>query len=339
MATPSQRPLGTGKRHFTPDLRANACQQFYLAYLELHGKRLDDQDLPELDRGPEGDRAVTMAYQRFMDANSRDGLLIGLGRDCDREAYVELLRRSFKQYSVTRTCPTKSRKKDVNLTHQEAEQLFKLLTTPQWHKGNPIRFAGLDDAAKKDADIKHLCKKSGATMTYLHRWMMGKFPNLQYEPEDRVQELVASTLKSRRECAAIWRGEQPWFQRPPTVATRAAGGSDSHADADALHDVYFDPKWMKQHTFMLDATTFSNREGPVHSTAPRVYTDKHEVYGPNPVDADKSIAGSIQIMVYIVIHAYLGLVLGPCIMFTGSKLPMSVRDKAWMFDYYGIHTW
>ena len=223
---------------------------------------------------------------------------------------------------------------------KEAKRLADLLAKPVIRGDEVIRFTNLEQASQYCPEIAALCKKSKATMPALHTWLLHKFPNFQYEPEDRVPKLTPSTLKGRRQCAAVWRGERPWFKRQRVVGTRTCTvGTAKEQKAAKVKPVYWNPKWYGLYAFMLDATSFSNREGPMHTDAPRVYSDRNNVYPPTPVAADKSISQTCTIMVYAAIHKHFGLVVGPDIIYTGTKLKHSKMPKEKQFEQEGVKTW
>lgn len=196
--------------------------------------------------------------------------------------------------------------------------------------------------------------KSRVTMPVLHKWLMGNFPSLQYKPEDRVPRLCPSTRKGRKRCADVWRGDVLWFTRKrervlrplPGEGGGEAGGQEEGQEEKLGRDcpgqeVFWYPAWCGPFTFMLDATSFRNGEGPMHAPAPLVYSDRNNVYPPTPVTPDKSISQSSTTMVYVVIHKHLGVVVGPDIMLTGSKLKQSKSklSKEEQFEQAGGKTW
>ena len=224
------------------------------------------------------------------------------------------------------------------MTDAESKRLAELLAKAIKKGENVIRFTNLEEAKALVPEVADLCSKSNATTPVLHKWLLENNPTLQYEPEDRVPTLTPSTRKARQKCADIWRGERHWFKQKRVLRPHSKDGNPQH---DTQKSVYWDPAWYGPYTFMLDATSFCDREGPMHSQAPRVYSDSNHIYPPTPVEPDKSISQSTTIMVYAVIHKHLGLVVGPDIMLTGTKLKQTTSDtpKEKQLDDAGVKTW
>lgn len=350
---PPLKALKRAECHFSPDTRVAACAAFYTVYKDKYGISLHNCGLPSLMRGCKGDGTLRAAYKRFETGYMIGGLVATQGRTCTETAYYNMLTNHFLAYSIAKRCPDKRRKSVIHLTQWEAGVLVRLLTTPHENYGLIIKFGSLKQAAQYDSRIEYLCFKSGVSMPVLLKWLKANYPELQHKPEDRVPQLCPSTLGKRRECADVWRGERTWFQRPPqpqrVAQTRAAcapsagdGCAPSAGDecAPELVDVKFNPAWARAHTFMLDAITFSDQEGPLHSAARKVFTSKHDVYPPTPVQADKSINKSTHIMVYAVIHPEAGLLVGPDVQFTGTKFPFSkTKKKQQQFEEHQVKTW
>ena len=326
-----------GSCHFTPETCEQACACFFNAYQEECGKNPDKCSLPTFGSGCKGDPVVTKAYQRFIDQFCRGGRLISQDRGCTRKAYVHLLHDHWDSYSRTRTCPRKSRKKGINLTEAEGRHLARLLGTPVNNGGSYERYASIDEAITKNASIRKLAEKSNASGPVLHAWLLELCPDiLRYSPDDCIARHTESTLKKRRRCADVLRGDVKWFQRNPTYPSRRVSMPN---EASNKKDVYWKQEWFGNHTFMLDATSFCNKQGEAHEEHGCVYSLTDEVFPPRLVRADMAITQSTSIMVYCVIHKHLGLVVGPDIMFTGTKLPQSSMDKEQQFAEAGVKTW
>lgn len=339
----AEAPARPGPCHFTPKLREAACECYFNAYHRATAVKLDRRGLPRMQSGPQGDSVLTESYTAFMAAHSRGGRLIGCPRGCSRKTYRELIRKHFKSWSKTRQCPTKSRKKLVNLTDAEAIELAAELATPTRNGQSFERFICIDDAAAARPRIAELVAKSGATSDALHRWLMHRVPTLKYKPEDRAPTLCPTTLRKRQACADVWGQRMRWFSRlshSGAIARQCqtpTASSSRHRPHDEV-DIFFDPEWYGQFGFVLDATTFSDQEGPLHDH-PRCYSATDDVYPPRLVRDDKPIRQTRSIMVYAVIHKHAGVIIGPDVMLTGTKLEQSNLPKSEQLARAGVETW
>lgn len=325
-----------GTCHFTSETCERACGCFFHAYAAIHGTDPDKCGLPTLSRGCQGDPVVSEAHKQFMFQYCRGGRIIGQDRSCSRKAFVHLLHDHWDTYSQNRKCPRKSRKKNVSLSDEEGHELARLLGTPVNNNGSFERYQNIDEAMKKNSRVKQLVEKSDATCSMLHAWLTELVPALRYSADDCAPILPASTLKRRRHCADVRRGDAVWFHREPTYSSRRVSRPDGTMEKVPVE---WKEEWFGNHTFMLDATSVCNKEGEAHESYGKVYSLTDEVFPPRLVRADMPISQSTSIMVYCVIHKHLGVVVGPDIMFTGTKLPQSKIDKEEQFADAGVKTW
>lgn len=342
-------PQPSAAGHFPPDLRAAACEAYFQAYLSIHDVRLDRRGLVPLRSGPAGDAALTAAYNAFMAAHSRNGVLIGCLRSCSRRQYRQLLYRHFKTWAVTRQCPTKSRKRPVRLSAEEVRELVNELATPQRVGKSYIRFTTLDEpdgAAAFRPRVRALLSKSGVSPKRLHQWLLAHVPELQYKPEDRAPVLAPSTLYKRQLLSDILAKRRPWFSRLSHRARIVQESGSAHGDflyhhahdARDIVNVFFEQDFYSMFTFVIDAATFTDEEGDMHEH-PKCYSSKTDVYPPHLVAGDPPISSTRSIMEYAVIHKYGGVIAGPDAMLTGSKLKQSTLPKDQQFEMAGLETW
>lgn len=347
MSAPETTYSGVGQPHFLPKVREQVCEHYHLAYLRHTGVCLDNTTLPKRTRGCKGDKVVDAAWKTFNQTHVCNGRLRAQPRGITKDAFRKILIKYFAAWSKDRACPSASRKKPINLTDAETERLAKLLATPRDVGENKIYFDNIEEAARFKPEIRKLFEKSNATAEVLHQHLLATVPGLCYGPEDRAVWLCNSTLKGRRKLCDVWVGDHYWFvQRAwkvPRISTRASvhfsEALQQGAASPPPREVFWEPRWFGQHTFMIDATTFSDKEGPMHSRARHVYYDNTDVHEGTQVKPDPSPSQTTSIMVYCVIHKYLGLVLGPEIMFTGTKLKLSKQDKETQFASQGVRTW
>lgn len=292
------------------------------------------------------------AWNSFIAAHVRGGQLILQPRIITKSAYRRLIDRHIEQWLLTRECPSRSHKKHFNLTLPELQELADLLATPFEHDGHTHRYTNIIKAIEDIPRVKALAAKSRLSPVVLHDHVLASIPSLQYGPEDRAAQLCYHTLMGRRALADVLSGRVPWLVRPSKVPMRSSRGPITATSTKAttamqegaaapqqnLLEFFWKPEYM-DFVFMLDATSFSDKEGPMHARAPHVYYITQDVWGPTEVARDHSISETTSIMVYCVIHKHLGLVVGPDIMFTGTKFKKSKKSKEQQFREHGIKTW
>ena len=353
MATPGAGDERLAPGHFLPRVRAACCEHYFLAYYKLTGEKYSSDILPPLQGNTIGHSALNEAWSTFQILHMNGKELVLQPRPMQKPDFIKILHKYRKAFLDTRDCPSKSKKKIINLTASEWEELARELATPLQQNNNFVRFTSIGDAAEKKPRVHELKIKSGVGYALLHQELMIKFPDLQYAPEDRAVKLCPSTLKARRKLADVFAGRVPWLLLPregdPLHRTRLGhhtlqqrenpGSQAPHQDDNtAYHEVYWDPEWM-QFVFMMDATTFDNHVGEMTRKAPHVYYDIKEQWGPKEVTGNPPISQTVSIMSYSIIHPYLNLVVGPDIVYTGTKLKQSKEDKEVQMAKAGVKTW
>lgn len=350
------RKSNAGCTHFLPEVRAAACEHYYITYRRLRGVYPTDASCLKRKRGWQGDDVLRDAWTSFDEVHVRNGLLIAQPRSITKDGFKKLVDKYFGGWIATRACQSKGRTKVINLTHAELHELADLLATPIHKDGKKQRFKNIDQALAKPEEAPRICalvdkSRCKDSPDLLHHHLLANVPELHYGPEDRAPELCDGTLKARQQLADVLAGRVPWIVRPARSSdsvpitcfnsTNAAKQAQERAAAAAnqrLVNVFWKPEFM-DFVFMLDATHFTDQHGPMHARAQNVYISTKHVWGPTEVMRDKSISETTSIMVYCVIHKHLGLVLGPDIMYTGTKFKKSAKPKEQLFREYGIKTW
>jgi hypothetical protein len=77
---------------------------------------------------------------------------------------------------------------------------------------------------------------------------------------------------------------------------------------------------------MLDAVAFEDSEVAPKAEEKKCYTLDHETYPPHLLPRKPRIDSTNRVMVYVVLHPHEGIVVGPDIMFTGSKVQESQKE-------------
>lgn len=341
--------------HIPPNMRAAACAMFYSQYKDRKRIERPDQVVLEFSFGCKGDPVLNAAYDDFMSAHSCKGKLRGLPRGLTRRQFRNLILSHWKAWRDTMHCPSRSHKRVINLTYDEAVELATLLTEPVNNNGSMERFETVKDAMKVKPRIAELVKKSGVgeITSSLDTWLLKEVPWLRLQADDRAPRLCKTTLRKRMQCSDVWGGRIPWrrvqrrhgyakdrarkLQEKSPITRKRRRGTDEEED---MFESMFDPAWYGPFTFMLDATRLELREGTVEDAA-KVFTSKEHVYGPRLAKPDASISQTQSLMVYAVIHKYHGLLVGPDVMLTGSKLKATTSKltKSDQFQEQGVETW
>ena len=357
MSTAPQAKDPRGTEHFLPVVCEAACGCFFTAWHDIHGTYWEKPTLPEMRHGPYLDAALEKAYDDFRGREMRHDQLIKQNRGMTKQAFGHVLRDHWASYVESRSCPRKSRRLEVNLTQAETEELARIIATPAKDEAGQLRhFDSIDKAligSPSKARLQKLIRKSGASIPVLHDHLLKNVTQLKFAAEDVVPKLTPTTRDQRKECAKVLRGEKPWLkakQIPRMHATRVAKPisvtppppAEPYRIQKLDEDVKWDGGWWGPHTFMADATHFSNQEGAPLKGGPDVYTLVDICYPPREVKAGRPISQTTSIMVYVVIHKYLGLIVGPDIMFTGTKLPQrstTRKSEEQLFAEAGVKTW
>lgn len=129
-----------GWTRFCREVREAACDNYNIAYRHVTGHDFDERAHLKRKRGCKGDEVLREASSTFEAGHTRNGQLLLQPRSITKEQYERLIDRFFPRWIATRHCPSKPRKKIVNLTHGELQELAALLATPIQKDGNMKRF-------------------------------------------------------------------------------------------------------------------------------------------------------------------------------------------------------
>lgn len=340
-------------------LREAACAYFFSHYRSIKRIQRPDEVVLSFSDGCKGDPVLNAAYDDFMAAYFCDGHLQDTPRGLTRRQFRNMITSHWESWRKTRHCPSQPHAKTVNLTHDEAVWLATQLIEPVKEGDSWERFGSLNDALEKKPHIKPLLVKSrvGPNYKLLESWLVNEVPWLKLQPDDCAPRLCKSTLKKRVQTSDVWGGRVRWRrirrrhgyakdrarakqQKSPVTRKRRRSTDEEDDDDDFMVDCFFDPAWYGQFTFMLDATRLELREGTVADVSP-VFMSTEHVFGPRLGKPDASIAQTQSLMVYLLIHKYGGVLVGPDVMLTGSKLKASAseRTKSDQFEDENVETW
>lgn len=214
------RKSNKGCTRFSPEVRAAACDNYYAAFFNVAKVRFEDCEDRKRKRGREGDKVLAEAWKYFEAQHTRNGQLLLQPRSITKTAFRRLIDRHFGSWIADCRCPSKPRKKIVQLTHAEVHELADLLATPIEKDGKMMRFQNIEAAVAEASivpRIADLVAKSGCSKCtdILQRHLLHSVPYLHLGPEDRAPELCHKTLQDRRALADVLSGRVPWIDVDP----------------------------------------------------------------------------------------------------------------------------
>lgn len=321
-ATPRIRPKsGTGKCQFTPDLRRFACEAYKYAYLSERPDAGPVASIHQAGKGRKGDEVWSKAFKNFMTTHGHSFASPSCPRPCTKTTFIKVVKRWLQRETSLQDgqqLVRASQAQRIGLSDSEVKELASLLGQPVIDDkcGSCKYFVSIEDAAVKRPRVRELVTKATVSTSALHRLLVEERQFLTYSMVDEVPVLPPRTLESREKAAEVWGCRKPWFV-----------GHPSSTRSEHCPDVFWDPRWYEQFTFIIDATSFEDGATSAVKCKDHVYRDKAKVYGPTHVTDAKHVAATTKVMVYCIIHPYGGLVCGPDIMYTGSKIPRVSNDE------------
>lgn len=112
-----------GCTRFCREVREAACDNCNIAYHRVKGVQLDERTRFKRKRGCKRDEVLREAWSTFEAGHTRNGQLIVQPRGVTKEQFERLIDRHLPQWIATRRCPSKGRKKVINLTAAEIQEL------------------------------------------------------------------------------------------------------------------------------------------------------------------------------------------------------------------------
>jgi hypothetical protein len=311
---PKRKSAGP-QAHFSREQHELACAFYRSAFKRKRHTSPDPADMYRGGPGCSGDPIWNVAWQDFQAGQlSEDRLEKPIKH---RRQFKEVVRRWYHRYSEARACCRQGSSADCDLSPCEIEFCVTTLTTPLQVGESYHYFETIADciAQTENGDrLSALLPDKQMSNESLHRLLVDKLHVVKYAKCDTREELPDSTLKLRRACADKWAGRAHWLLNPsPTRDAR-------------LVKSYFLWEWYFDYTFMIDATSFDDG---IHSGkhTQRVYQAVNKVWGPKLQRPKKSLDASSRMMFYVVIHRRGGIIKGPALMFTGSRVPQRLAPQ------------
>lgn len=200
------------------------------------------------------------------------------------------------------------------LSQSEIDVAVRALGTPIQVEDSFIYFQTIDQCIEESPlgpQLAEVLNRKSMRPQQLHSLLVHDLKLLAYKKADDRDELCPATLASRRQCADIWARRKPWLMNP------------SSTRSERQIPAYFQWEWYFDYTFMIDAVAFEDgvRSG---SSSAKVYQSVKKKFGPHTVKRKKGIATTSKLMFYVMIHRHGGIVAGPSLMYSGSRVPKSM---------------
>lgn len=311
-AHPKQKSV-SGRSHFSQAQREQACSFYRTAFKRVRGSSPPAGLVHEAKLGCKGDPIWQAAFADFQRAqrSSEHRQITTVVQ------YRGVVTEWGSRFNSGAPCARMGTGIGCPLSAAEIEFAVEVLGTPVQEGENSIYFETVSqciDRAERGPDLADLLRKKGLSTRSLHRLLVDELKVLAFTKCDVRDELPESTLRARRACADKWARRTAWLENPSPTR----GGQ--------LLKAYFKWEWYFNFTFMIDAVSF---EDGVCSGGhnQRVYQAIRAKFGPQLARKKKSISATSRIMFYVMNHCHGGIVGGPWLMFSGSKVPQSLAAQ------------
>lgn len=324
MGAHSRPKSDSGKCHFTPEQRRDACLAFKKMHIRERDKAcplvINGRLVYKARRGWQGDVVWSEAHEDFIAGESADGLYQGTKppRACKAETFKAMVRTWYPTYARGAVC-ARGGIKSSPLSDDDIALCVKHIGEPcHSEKGSFTHYSSIENAVGSSPELRQMLQRHGGTkklsLQRLHNILVHDLKVLTFSKPDIKEILCDRTLDSRRKAAHQWAGRQPWLTQP----------SPAHMGGREV-DTYFDPEFYHQFTFMIDAVGMEDGPGSKDEPSDRVYGVAHKLWGPQHLKKKPPVKGASKMMFYVVMHPRDGIICGPDLVLSGSRV--AVLDK------------
>lgn len=309
-AHPKPASAAHGKCHFTPALRMRASSCFKILHHMKYGyDLLSIVDYRGKSKGNQRDVVWDGAFKMFVHGQSqheRDAL----PRVITYKNYKDCVVKWYDAWDRGLDC-VRASLRGANVSYEQLCHLATVLATGnEGEDGSWSHFRSIREARDECEELSSMMDDYKLSESTLHHLLVHKYKLLKYTKADERDKHAASTLLKRQRCSDIWRGAEAWLHsRLPTRAGESV-------------PVYFEWDWYSNFTFMLDAVSFEDGCSS-SSKSKHAYSLNKRTFPPALYEQVKRIDSTSRAMYYVVLHPHEGVVCGPDLMFTGSKVPES----------------
>lgn len=311
MGAHPKKPSTSGKAHFVAEQRIRACLSYQIAHKSIRKVSVDAVHVRSGKRGFT-DPVWTRAFELFEAGKPSKSKAV---RQASRRQFKDLVSRWYTRWDNGELCERVGQTGCV-LTQAEIQHAVQVIGTPVKVGNSFVHFESMQQALDSDQgkEIRDILSVNKMSTNTLHHLLVNQLKLLSHKTADRRPKLPPGTLASRRQAAEVWAGRVPWLY--VTNCTR------SEADVPE----YFDWEYYFNFTFMIDACSFEDGPGSGVTKSKFVYGIPGKLWGPELEEPEQSIVNSSKLMYYTVIHPQGGVICGPDLVYTGSKVPVSRSD-------------
>jgi hypothetical protein len=299
--------------HWSESQREQACAFYVSAGKNLYGPSFDPVAPHKAVEGRIGDQLWTTASQNFISSQRKGETKLV----ASRYQYKAMVRTYLRRWSLGESCRRQGKGISCPLSQSEIELAVRVLGTPIEEGDNHVYFETISECISRAADgdkLSTLLQRKQMSPESLHRLLVDQLKVLSYTVRDLRDELPDRTLQQRRTCSDIWAGRLPWLENPSP--TRGIVSRKS----------FFQWSWYFSFIFMIDAVTFDDG---IRSRCKnqKVYQLKKKRFGPQTTQRKRGLDTATQLMIYVVLHPHGGIVAGPSLVLSGSRLPQSLASQ------------
>jgi hypothetical protein len=307
-AHPKPASATYGKCHFLPTMRKRGRSCFKTMHAMTYSYNVGSiSEYRGKTRGQQRDVVWEGAFKLFVlwqSEHERDAL----PRQTTYKSLKDLVVKWYDAWNRGLDC-VRSSHQDAHVTYDQLLHLATLLATGHdGDDGSWSHYEIFNDAREACAELKSKMEECKPSATTLHKLLVHIHKLLKHKKADGRSKHWKKTLQKRQYCSAIWRGEVPWLHRT-AAPTRSGEPVRLKLEWD----------WYSHFTFMIDAVSFED-SGSSSSKSKNVYSINEFTFPPALYEQVKHIDSTGRGMFYVVLPAHEGVVCGPDLVFTGSKV-------------------
>lgn len=324
-----KKAKSTGRQaHFTGKQRQAACGVFKSVFKGQYGsdpvivgKKF--QCVGKLSyaaqRGCKGDAVCNAAHRLYTNGAGEDHEEETPREHCSSAAFLKVVRTWYARWRAGESC--ERMEKPIILTEADVELCLQHIGEPfDELEGSYIHYSSISKAVDASPELQEMQARYGGknklTPTRLHKILVDDLKVLSHNMPDVKEPLCPRTLKSRRDAAEVWSGRVPWMQQ----------ASPAHRGGVQV-DTYFKQEFYEQFTFMIDAVGMEDGPGSKPQRRAKVYRVAHKLWGPHLVGGQPGLKQASKMMIYVALHPEVGIVCGPDLVYTGSKVPLASKAE------------
>ena len=304
-----------GRCHFSVPLREHACACFKDSHFDACGYNLKSiRDYESDAAGRVKDTVWESAYQSFI-RGLPSKQRIPCPRNTSYKNYYDLVNKWYDSWDEGESCARGSKGSD-RVPLEVLYRIARLVAEGvEGEEGSWVYFEDINEACERVPELRLILSEYSLRPATVFNLLVRKHKLVLFNRPDERDRHARSTLEKRQMCSQIWAGTRPW--RTITSPTRSAA---------PLH-INFEWDWYSHFTFMIDAIIFEDSVPAKAPRSQRVFTLNDTTYPPHLLPPKPRIDSTNRAMFYVVLHPHEGVVLGPDLVYTGSKVSEALKGK------------